>query len=858
MRRCNALPSATNPRPYSVGVIYTSTFRTGAQEGVIEVQQSGGDAPGISTAVMVKVLLDPKPRVMPGPLACPDAVKDPTYWKQFLPNTVIPQRVDCANLLGNPTLQTVVIGQEIGGSTRFLSYYVFDNIFSAQPKLLFKVEHLLQDTKGWQGDFTISAYSSIMTTEVDRDSSINKGKAYADMTNDLFREYQWSSKDGTFVQVAFPGLYPDLTRYQAEADQAWVVNLGKDPWKNDPKQVSLKFVGTYINWKYPLTATVTSGGGSHDVDATVKVQQEVPGIPQGSKPSLTVTLSRLGGNTHNMWVVIALDKGSALLTSVQPRSLVASPVKLEGKGFTYEQDLGEAYILDHTYTKVGHAHLTSTPNKNDVPYSVLVSYDTSFKAGPQEGIVEVQQSNPLGTGPVPVVMVKVLLDPQPRVAMGPIFCPLALQNGAGPLGLSGLEPSCGNLKGNASLQALVVRDGSATVFDNITNAQPTQIFTMKTQDARISGVSTIITKDGDLYREFKWSETTGTFVQVVFPGMFPDMTRWQAEQSQSAAIAGQNTWRLDPVQTTQHWALIAGTAKLVKGGGPNDLTAVVSVTYPDKGGPTTNIPVTQVTLQRLEGKTNGIWEITSVGSNWLFIYTPKSDATINSPVTVTGFGPQFEAQIGTVYILDRLYKQIQVGDNYAMAPDGSSPPSKFSLDVKYTSSLTGGTQEGIVELAHSSGASFARGEVMVKVLINPGTTSSIQDPAYWTQFVSAPPAIRVADSVSFGHLLGKPSLQAVVVARDIRGGGPVHRDVFVSDNIAASQPQLLWHESSLLHGDAKISTYNTVMTAQVDVNSSINKGKMEAALTTDLFREFQWSNSAGTFAQVAFPGFSLT
>ncbi|MGZ3621518.1 MAG: hypothetical protein ACXWPG_00315 [Ktedonobacteraceae bacterium] len=790
----------------------------------------------------------PAPGVTNGPQNGPSDVNTAAYWDTILGTKDTNGKVESvsfANVMGNSTLQALVTVRHSDANST-LDVYVFDKITSKNPVKIFTLDGLMK------GQAKISYYNSIMTAEVDQNSTVNAGKTVSQMTPDLYREFAWSN--GSMAQVAFPGIFPDLTRYQAEADQARV-NAGHDPWKNDPKQVSLKFVGTYINWKYPLTATVTSGGGSHDVNATVKVQQEVPGIPQGSKPSLTVTLSRLEGNTHNMWVVIALDKGSALLTSIQPRSLVASPVKLEGKGSTFEQDLGEAYILDHTYTKVGHAHLTSTPNKNDVPYSVLVSYATSFKAGPQEGIVEVQQSNPMGTGPVPVVMVKVLLDPQPRVALGPIFCPLALQNGAGPLGLSGLKPSCGNLKGNASLQALVVRDGSATVFDNITNARPTQIFTMKTQYASISGVSTIITKDGDLYREFKWSGTAGTFEQVVFPGMFPDMTRWQAEQSQSAVMQGQDTWRLDPVQTTQHWALLGGTAKLVKGGGPNDLTAVVNVTYPDKGGPTTNIPVTQVTLSRLDGKTTGIWEITSVGSNWLLIYTPKSGSTINSPVTVTGFGPQFEAQVGVVYILDRLYKQIQVGNNFAMAPDGSSPPSKFSLDVKYTSSLTGGTQEGIVELAHSSGASFAGGVVMVKVLINPTPTTSIQDPAYWTQFVSVPPAIRVADSVSFGHLLGKPSLQAVVVARDILGGGPVYSDVFVFDNINASQPKLLWHESSLLHGDAKISAYNTVMTAQVDVNSSINKGKMEAALTTDLFREFNWSNSAGTFVQVAFPGF---
>ncbi len=145
---------------------------------------------------------------------------------------------------------------------------------------------------------------------------------------------------------------------------------------------------------------------------------------------------------------------------------------------------------------------------------------------------------------------------------------------------------------------------------------------------------------------------------------------------------------------------------------------MVNVTYPEPGSPT-NIPVTQVTLSRLDGNPNGIWEITSVGADWLFIYTPKNGATITSPVTVTGFGPQFEAQVGVVYILDRLYHEIQEGNNFAMLPNnGSSPPSNFSLDVKYTSSIKGVTQEGIVELFHTSGASFARGVVLAKVLIS--------------------------------------------------------------------------------------------------------------------------------------------
>jgi hypothetical protein len=39
------------------------------------------------------------------------------------------------------------------------------------------------------------------------------------MTADLFREFDWSAEEGTLVQTAFPGLFPDLTRYQASRSE---------------------------------------------------------------------------------------------------------------------------------------------------------------------------------------------------------------------------------------------------------------------------------------------------------------------------------------------------------------------------------------------------------------------------------------------------------------------------------------------------------------------------------------------------------------------------------------------------------------------------------------------------------------
>jgi hypothetical protein len=675
--------------------------------------------------------------VTQGPQNGPSSVNSPAYWDTILGTKGTNGKVESvsfANVMGNSTLQALVTVRHSDANST-LDVYVFDKITSQNPVQIFKLDGLIK------GEAKISYYNSIMTAEVNTNSTINAGKSVSQMTTDLYREYAWVN--GSMTQVAFPGIFPVMTRYQAEADQVRV-NAGHDPWKNDAASVAKALEVQFLKWQRTVTTKVLSGGGPNDVDAIVRVQ-EAP--IQNAQPTIVVTLSRLEGNTHNMWVAIGVTDSSTLtLKNITARQSISSPVTLAGTGAAFESQIGQAVVYDQASANIGQATVHANTDAGTGSYATKVSYTSSFH-GVQEGIVAVYQDmGGLSAENETAVMVKVLVNPTTTTTsiQDPAYWTQFVS--APPAIRVADSVSFGHLLGNNSLQAVVVaRDilgggpvyRDVFVFDNI-NASHPQLLWHESRllhgDAKISGYNTVMTSQvdanssinkgkqeagltTDLFREFKWFSKSGSFEQVVFPGMFPDMTRWQAEESQNAVLAGQGAWRLDPVQTTQHWNLIAGTAKLVKGGWPSDLTAIVNVTYPDKGGPTTNIPITQVTLSRLEGNINGVWEITSVSSDWLSIYTPESDTTIRSPVPVTGFGPQFEAVIGAVYIRDHLYHEIQVGSNFAMAPDGSSAPSKFSLDVKYTSSSIGIAQEGIVELAHSSGASFARGEVMVKVLI---------------------------------------------------------------------------------------------------------------------------------------------
>lgn len=350
--------------------------------------------------------------------------------------------------------------------------------------------------------------------------------------------------------------------------------------------------------------------------------------------------------------------------------------------------------------------------------------------------------------------------PEPGVIQGPQACPAGISNTKhwdAIIGTDNVESfvqsvSCANIMDDPSLQAMVLvrhTNAGATldvyVFNNISSAKPTRIFLLQNLaqgDARISGYNTVMTAEvnpnssmntgkptaawtKDLFREFQWNAGKGTLAQVAFPGIFPDLTRYQAEVAQNKALLQQDTWKLDALKTAQHFvAQFLPSApsnppvhlQLVSGGGARDLTAQVNAAFPIDG--TKLGPTTKITLKRLEGNVNGIWEVTAVQVDWMYISSPKSGPAthISNPVTVNGYGSQFESQVGTIYILDDLYSSI--GQAYAMgsAGFGSGP---FTVSVPYVSSYKGGAQEGIVELVHSGGASFDSGVVMVKVLVNP-------------------------------------------------------------------------------------------------------------------------------------------
>jgi hypothetical protein len=337
-----------------------------------------------------------------GPQPCPDAVKDPAHWDPLIPtqvNVSSVHAVTCGYLKGVPALQALVTVL-YQGTGHILDVYVFDDITASKPVQVFKLQSL------YKGDTRISVYNTVMTAEVDQSSSQNTGKADAELLPDIFREFKWSDRAGTLVQISFPGIFPDLTRYQAEADQAQV-NQGHQPWKLSATMTAQAFGAGLLHWDPAASATLTSGGGSHDVQATVNLKNTSAG---GTVVRLAMT--RLEGNTNGgIWIVIAVTAGGGLsITQPQGASMIHSSVTISGTGSAFEGVIGKVTILDHLYTDIGHAQAHGAIGNGMTTFSSAVTCQPTFKTGAQEGLVMLTSENNAAGGVGGAVIVKVLIQ----------------------------------------------------------------------------------------------------------------------------------------------------------------------------------------------------------------------------------------------------------------------------------------------------------------------------------------------------------------------------------------------------------------------------------------------------------------
>lgn len=339
------------------------------------------------------------PSIGLGAQPCPDAVKSLSHWTAIVlpPTGAQVESVSCGNLMGTPTLQALVTVRA-QGTGAILDVSVYNHITDPNPTAIFKLQGL------YRGEAKISGYNTVMTAEVDQASSVNKNASNAALTVDLFREFKWSDGAGTLVPVTFPGLYPDLTRFQAEADQA-KVNEGQDAWKLDAAQTAKSLAVNLLKWSDNAQATIASGGGKSDVDAVVNVKNA--SSPPGT---ITVSLSRLEGNANGgIWEATFVTSSGMSITSPQSRDLLSSPVTVSGTGNAFEGVVGKVVVLDHLYTTIGQASAKGATGMGSTTFSTSVSFTSTFQNGHEEGILALFSSSNVNGAITGAVMMKELL-----------------------------------------------------------------------------------------------------------------------------------------------------------------------------------------------------------------------------------------------------------------------------------------------------------------------------------------------------------------------------------------------------------------------------------------------------------------
>jgi hypothetical protein len=336
-------------------------------------------------------------RIQLGAQPCPDVVKEPAHWSAVIglgAGQTVEQAL-CGNLMGVSALQAVVLVRH-PGDDHILDVSVYNDITGSSPAVVFTQRGLVQ------GDARISGYNTLLTAQADPHSSVNKALPVSQLARDLFREFKWSDSAGTFVQVAFQGLFPDLTRYQAEIEQD-EVNQGQgfQQWRLDVVQSAQAFANTFLNWAPDAPVTVLSGGGAHDYKAMVEVHSTVPG-----GGSIRIAFSRLEGNNNGgLWEATAIEVDGLSITSPQNAQRLTSPVMVAGINTAYPGKITVIKILDHNHADIGHVTLARGPSS----FSSTLPYTASFQGGTQEGLIGLYAYTNSGATAA-LTMVKVLLS----------------------------------------------------------------------------------------------------------------------------------------------------------------------------------------------------------------------------------------------------------------------------------------------------------------------------------------------------------------------------------------------------------------------------------------------------------------
>ena len=303
------------------------------------------------------------------------------------------QTVSCGSLEGSGSLDALIGVRYYTPGAR-LDSYVYDNLF-APPHRIFVMQDLLN------GDAQISPAGTIMTAESGSGDPVLGSR-------DVFKEYRWDG--ATFQQILFPGIYPDMTYYQAEQDQSRLnaelaVGNKRDAWKATFSGVANELAKQIFHWTSTHFSTIQFSNHSGSYVASVT------NLGQGGG-GFVASMFHLDNNASNVFIikqVSSLDGGTALTSPAAGVQLI-SPISITGSALAAGGVLGRVVVYSDTFIAFGDSGDIPNPGSGGyVNFSKSVSYRLN-SAGTQEGLVAfyaTTQNNAFLSNQV--VMVKVFL-----------------------------------------------------------------------------------------------------------------------------------------------------------------------------------------------------------------------------------------------------------------------------------------------------------------------------------------------------------------------------------------------------------------------------------------------------------------
>ena len=244
---------------------------------------------------------------------------------------------------GQPSVLVPVIDS---GPQHRLDVYIFGcDVQQQQPALTlnFMQQGLVQ------GSVNVSRANTLLISQLDPAIAPSASVLMLPLQANIEREYSW--QNGTFLQVAFPGLYPVTSRGQAEALQDQE-NEGQQLLWNDPQATAQQMAQDLFHWSNPQAIVQDNDGTT----AHILLLHQTPSL------AVSVTLTRLlQHNSTGLWFVTQAQTQGITLDRSRFQTPLASPLTFQGTSTLKDEQI-TATLFDHTLSpirllKTSFAHL---------------------------------------------------------------------------------------------------------------------------------------------------------------------------------------------------------------------------------------------------------------------------------------------------------------------------------------------------------------------------------------------------------------------------------------------------------------------------------------------------------------------